>query len=196
MGGRFYLTNSKRRQSKSENAAPQDLMGGPKRQRGRPAKIRHSEVVNRADDFNMAFTSCKDQIDWERLRTAKTNQHLDEAFAKVAPIYRERKFRPRYKLILEIVKDSRFPKRNINAQIAFLADSIGGDDKISPRTSQNICTEERKKHVHKIIRREFYIECTCGYRGPALDGGCPDCGADRGSIDLSALSIYGMLHHR
>jgi hypothetical protein len=35
-----------------------------------------------------------------------------------------------------------------------------------------------------IVRREFYIECTCGHRGPAKGGGCPQCGTKRLSPEL------------
>lgn len=182
-----------RKRTKSSKADPDNsglLMG---RQPGRPSGIRRSEVVNRAEDFGLVLELCRHQIKWEKLRTAQSEQDLDEAFKDINPSYIESKFRPRYSLILEIVKEARLPKRDINAQISFLADSIGGNGVISPRRSRNICVEERKKREHKIIRREFYIECTCGYKGPALDSGCRDCGTGKGFME-GGLSLHQGKH--
>jgi len=51
-----------------------------------------------------------------------------------------------------------------------------------PRTSRDICGEaraqERAKSPHKIIRKESYVECSCGYQGPALNGAGRKCGAE------------------
>lgn len=38
---------------------------------------------------------------------------------------------------------------------------------------------ELLERAHHIIRRDYYIECTCRYKGPALHGKCPKCGTDR-----------------
>ena len=181
MGRESLLTDSRERpkRANSDRTDPKDLTFQPKRERGRPA-FAASEVVNRAYDFDITLSQCKDQIDWEKLRNAKSKRDLNKAFANINPSYLETKFRPRYPLILEIVKEPDFPKRSIKAQIRFLADSLGADGHLSFRRSRNICAEERKKPKHKIIRREFYIECTCGYKGSALDGGCPDCGTGKG----------------
>ncbi len=32
--------------------------------------------------------------------------------------------------------------------------------------------------MHFIIRQDFYIQCTCSYEGPALNGACRKCGTD------------------
>jgi len=45
--------------------------------------------------------------------------------------------------------------------------------------------EKRKKH--KIIRQEYYIECTCGYEGPAKDGACQGCGTKELALQVSPL---------
>jgi hypothetical protein len=186
MGREFLLTDSRKRPKRAslDRTDPKDLMFQPKRERGRPA-FAASEVVNRASDFDLTFNQCKDQIDWDKLRNAKSKRDLNKAFANINPSYLETKFRPRYPLILEIVNEPTFPKRSIKAQIRFLAESLGADGHLSFRRSRNICAEERRKPKHKIIRREFYLECTCGYKGPALDGGCRKCGTGMGFMEKS-----------
>jgi YD repeat-containing protein len=48
-------------------------------------------------------------------------------------------------------------------------------------TSRDICAkglaEEKAKSPHKILRKEFYVECSCGFKGPALNDACRKCGA-------------------
>ena len=40
-------------------------------------------------------------------------------------------------------------------------------------------TEERDRfeHAHQIIRYEFYVECSCGYKGHSRNHACRKCGA-------------------
>ncbi|MGA7794959.1 MAG: hypothetical protein WCA19_18120 [Candidatus Acidiferrales bacterium] len=75
-------------------------------------------------------------------------------------------------LVFKVIREHKFPKRE-EARINFLADSLGGYGSVSARRSRDICEKERKKKVHQIVREEFYIVCTCGYKGPALRGACP-----------------------
>ncbi len=100
--------------------------------------------------------------------------------------------RPRFGLILEILNDPKFPHTNRNAQLRFLSDSLAGDGIIRPRRSRDICAQQRKRHnpEHEIIRREFYIECTCGYKGPALNGGCKECATQK--LAAKAGSLQGV----
>jgi hypothetical protein len=74
--------------------------------------------------------------------------------------------------------DHHFPKR-ARAQINFLADSIAALGKVTPRRSRDICMLERMKakRAHHIVRYEYYVECSCGYEGPAKDRACRKCGA-------------------
>ena len=83
-------------------------------------------------------------------------------------------------LILMILRDPKFLKQRVQQQINFLADSPGGWGRVSPRRSRDICEQERRKakQGHHIIRREFYIECSCGYQGPALNNACRNCGTE------------------
>ena len=102
-------------------------------------------------------------------------------------------------MILQVVHDPKFPKRKREAQINFLADSIGG----SWRGYAAILTRHlrkgtaRIKSAHRILCYEYYIECSCGYKGHSRNHACPKCEAqihswtdslfDRDSIlDLSA----------
>ena len=81
-------------------------------------------------------------------------------------------------LIFKVLQERSFPQRD-QSQIDFLADSIAGQGIVTPRRSRDICAAERKreKHTHHILRYEFYVECSCGYRGPSLDKACRKCHA-------------------
>ena len=113
---------------------------------------------------------------WDRLRipllAAKDEIEVIRAFEENAQPY-TREFMPMLAgLVLKVIRERKFPKRG-EPQINFLADSLAGYGSISARRSRDICEKERKKKVHRIIREEFYIVCSCGYKGPALRGTCP-----------------------
>jgi hypothetical protein len=151
-----------------------------KRGRGRPWKVRPSEVVGRARNYRGIFAQV-----WSRLRApllaANNEDEVIQAFQDHAQPY-VREFVPRLAAdILRVIHDPKFPKRP-NPQIGFLADSLAGRPNVELRTSRDICGEargkERAKSPHKIVRKEFYIECSCGYKGPARDNACRRCGAE------------------
>ena len=151
-----------------------------KRGRGRPYHVLHSEVIGRAGNYRDIFRRI-----WSGLRgpliAANQPGEVIEAFEKHAQGY-AREFIPRLaEDILKVIHDPKFPKRP-SPQINFLADSIAGRPNVEPRTSRDIClkerTKERAKSPHKIIRKEFYVECSCGYKGPALNDACRKCGAE------------------
>lgn len=85
-------------------------------------------------------------------------------------------------LIFQVLREKDFPKRDTEAQTIFLAESLAARGEVSPRTSRDICAKARKREQAKssnhIIRHEFYVECTCGYKGPALDNACRKCGTE------------------
>lgn len=150
-----------------------------KRGRGRPIHARPSEVIGRAENYRAIF-----QQIWPVLRgpliSANEAAEVVEAFEKHAQAY-ACEFVPRLaEDILKIMQESKFPKRP-QAQINFLADSLAGRPNVEPRTSRDLCgkerAKERAKSPHQIIRKEFYIECSCGYKGPALNDACRKCGA-------------------
>lgn len=76
------------------------------------------------------------------------------------------------------VRDRDFPKGR-KAQARFLGDSLAADGEVSPRRSRDICGEQRaiRKRTQHIIRYEFYIECSCKFKGHSLGHACPKCGA-------------------
>jgi hypothetical protein len=121
---------------------------------------------------------------WERLErpllNSKTSDEVTEAFKKFAAIYAG-DFVPRLSCdILLLLNDPDFPQRAL-PRTRFLARSLAGRSTLSFRRSRDICEEadreEKRKSPHRILRREFYIECSCGYRGPALNNDCRNCGA-------------------
>ena len=110
-------------------------------------------------------------------------EEVIQAFEKDARYTNE--FRPIASLILKIIQERKFPKRR-EAQFNFLADSLAGLGLISPRRSRDICERERNKKVNYIVRQDYYIECTCRYKGPALHGSCTKCGTDRLALPFPA----------
>jgi hypothetical protein len=159
---------------------------GSKKRRGPKPKIRPSEVVNRAYDLRLTFDIAGKQLDWFKVLAAQSKDEVVAAFEQMNESYR-RKFLHKPELILSCLKDSKFPKQDRKAQEEFIADSLAGDGRISIRRSRDICGEDRSKRKHqgKILRREFYIVCSCGYKGPAFHDACPDCNAEVSYLDFS-----------
>ena len=160
-----------------------------KRGRGRPRKSRYSEIWGRAENYRGIFTRI-----WERLSgpllAVQSQDEVTQVFqAHASPYVQE--FVPRLtEDILNVVREKKFPKRP-RAQIRFLANSLAGLPSVEPRTSRDICAkhlaEQKAKSPHKILRKEFYVECSCGYKGPALIDAGRKCGAQ-----ISFL--LGLLH--
>lgn len=165
------------------------------KRRGRPPRMPASEVFGRAEHYRWIL----EQV-WERLRQpllqAQTEEEVVKAFAENASPYAERFVPALGPLILRVLRDPKFPKREPkprkgtlkprrpkpNQRIIFLADSLAGVGILSPSRSRDICARERAKEraksPHHIIRHEFYLECSCGYKGPARDNACRKCGAE------------------
>jgi hypothetical protein len=148
--------------------------------RGRKRRIHPENVVRAANDLFKLLEFCKNQIDWGKLQIAKTEEAAALAFERVAPPYRER-LNLWVAAIPEWALEGKFPKTNLERKMHHLADSIAAEGFLSPRRCRDVCLEERKRQeqLGMILRREFYIECTCSYRGPAKGGGCPQCGTNR-----------------
>lgn len=155
---------------------------GKKKERGRPRHIDPHTVVGTANTYRAWFTQF-----WPKLGSRLLGAQCAE---EVATAVREEaagistSLDPYWELIFKIVNDRKFPGSRSASQIHFLADSLGGQGLVTPRRSREICAEERAKERHVIVRREFYIECSCGYKGPALDGCCRDCGTGELSSEL------------
>jgi hypothetical protein len=149
-----------------------------KRRRGRPG-VRTSEIAGRSYHYRMMFAQIWDAIGVPLIQ-ATTQEEVIAAFEEAGPYY-VNGLRHLAPLTLRVLSDGRFPVRR-EAQIGFLADSLAGLGRVSPRRSRDICLEERakerKRSKHRILRREYYIECSCGYEGPARNDACPKCGAE------------------
>lgn len=161
-----------------------------KRPRGRPRKVIPSETSGRAHNYRGILNQVWDRL-WPVLEQAQTEVDVTKAFDERARPYTNEFMPALAGLVLEVIRERRFPKRR-NPQINFLADSLAGRGWVRPRRSRDICAKERaKKSVkspHKIIRKEFYIECECGFKGPARDNACRKCGAE---IPLSLNMLWG-----
>jgi hypothetical protein len=158
-----------------------------KRGRGRPPRVRASEIMGRADNYRGILQNVWGQL-WPALSEAQTEDEVIEALQNARPYDRE--FAPWASLILAVLKERSFPRRQ-RARINFLADSLAGTGIVSPRRSRDICAAERakEKRTHHIIRFEFYVECSCGYKGHSRDHACPECGAGI-SYPLGLMSVF------
>ena len=158
--------------------------------RGRPSKIPLSWVIGRAGNHRTRLTEL-----WPKLETAlltcRTEQNIANAFENHGQPYTSHYVPELVADILALIRDPKFPKRQ-EQRINFLADSVGGRPDLALRTSRDICEKERarqrRKSPHKILRHEYYVECSCGYRGPACDNACRKCGAE---IALSLDELMG-----
>jgi hypothetical protein len=167
-------------------------MSSKKKHRGRKQELPRNWVTGRAYDLSVQL-----KLVWLNLGVpllaARTEEEVKAAFEENAKSYSSNFVPERVSDIFALIRDLKFPKRK-EAQINFLADSLGGRPKLSLRRSRDICEEERaklrRKSKFKIIRNEFYIECTCGYQGPALDNACRKCGA---ALPVSFFGRTGMV---
>jgi hypothetical protein len=131
---------------------------------------------------------------WEQLLAANSEQDVREVLKGTHDRARERLL---YKpgLLLATLKDKKLPKQDRDAQEQFIADSLAADGLVSIRRSRDIVQRDRsaRKRRGKILRREFYVECSCGYLGPALNDACPECGAEVSYLDfVSGFAIRGL----
>jgi hypothetical protein len=161
-----------------------------KRGRGRPQKIQWSWVTGRAKNYRQMLSQVWPELAGPLL-AAETEEQVISLFEKHGQPYAG-DFVPRLATeILALIHASNFPMRP-KARIGFLADSLAGMPTIAARTARDICSKhrakERVKSPHKIIRKEFYIECSCGYKGPARDNSCREC---RASIPFDLGVIWG-----
>jgi hypothetical protein len=151
-----------------------------KARKGRPPRIPGSWVRGRADNYRDTFDLLWERV-WPGLSKAETPQDVMNSFAaaKVATSL-QLEVISMANLILQVVRDAKFPRRKRQAQINFLADSIAGFGTFTARSSRDICERERAriKQVHRILSYEYYIECSCGYKGPSRKHACPRCEAE------------------
>ena len=164
-----------------------------KRGRGRPRLCRYSEILGRAQNYRRILTEVWGRLSGSLLAAAN-EQEITEAFRSNAQPYTN-EFVPRLASdILAVLREKKFPTKP-RAQAKFLANSLAGRPNVEARTSRDICAievaEEKAKSPHKILRKEFYVECSCGFKGPALDNACRKCGAEISSLP-ELLSRFGL----
>jgi hypothetical protein len=151
-----------------------------KRGRGRPHNIRPEVVFGRAQHYRMMLTEVWPKLRDPLLAAGEVIEEVTKAFETHAQPYAQNFVPGLASYILEVIHERKFPTRP-KAQVRFLADSLAGMPNVGPRRSRDICAEERveesAKSPHKILRKEFYIECSCGYKGPARNDACRKCGA-------------------
>jgi hypothetical protein len=126
---------------------------------------------------------------WPDLSKARTQQDVIQSFSRPEVGAYALDLIRLADLILLVVTDQQFPKHKREAQINFLADSIAAYGVVTPRSSRDICERERARinRVHRILSYEFYIECSCGYKGHSRNHACPTCEAE---IHLKTDSLF------
>ena len=146
-----------------------------KRGRGRPTNVSPSETTGRADNYRFCLGLVWNRL-WPSLSTVQSEKETAHALQDAAPYHSE--LVPLAALAFEVVKDLGFPKTG-RGRIHFLADSLAARGDVSPRRSRDICATERLriKRQHRILRFEYYVECSCGYLGPSQNHACPKCKA-------------------
>lgn len=154
-------------QGESERVSP------PKR--GPKPRVRPSEVVGRAENFEGILSQVWDRL-WPLLSKAQTEEEVTKAFQEGARPYDQNFVPGLSQLLIGVLKETTFPQRPKSMQ-RFIADSAAALGSVTARRSRDICAQERlaKKRAHRILRYEFFIECSCGYQGHSRDHACPDC---------------------
>jgi hypothetical protein len=150
---------------------------GSTKKRGRPPNVIASEVYGRAENFHDILAEVWDRL-WPLLSKAQTEGEVTKAFQDGARPY-DQDFVPSLSaLTLRVLQEAALPKRQEPLQ-RFLAHSLAGVGVVTPRRARDICAKERAKieRAHHIIRYEFYIECSCGYKGHSKNHACSKCGA-------------------
>ncbi len=150
-------------------------------------KARPSEVAGRSQNYRYIFNEIWDRL-WPLLSKAENAEDVIAAFQTGASPYTQNFLPSMAGLILNVVRDPDFPKEQRGAQVNFMADSLAGLGDVTPRRSRDICSEERAKakHATHIVRYEYWIECSCSYKGKSRDHVCPKCGA---KISFSTLHL-------
>src|SRR5690348_11954018 len=124
-----------RRRNQTEGAAQES-----RKERGRPATIRASEVYGRAENFRGILNQVWDRL-WPLLSNAETEEDVTKAFQEGARPY-DQSFVPSLSpLLLKVLKEHTLPKRS-KAMQRFIADSVAGVGVVTGRRSRDICAQE------------------------------------------------------
>jgi hypothetical protein len=183
----------KKKQTRAKKKALDEILPkvaiSKKKERGRPRFTEWEWVASRALDLQTQLSYVWFTLE-SPLLEAKTENEVTNAFKTFAN-FCAATFVPVFSAdILTLLKDEDFPQR-ADPRTKFLARSLAGrfsaETPLTFRSSRDICekvAKQKRESRHKILRREFYIECSCGYKGPAFDNACWKCGAQ------PQLSLY------
>ncbi len=159
-----------------------DTVSG-KARRGRPPQADERQVLNRSDHYRYILQYSWPKL-WPALSMSRSVAAAEKAF-RLAGIGDLHEFVPDLlPLVLEVIREPKFPKRP-EPQANFLADSLAARGRVSPRRSRDLCEQARRPPRTRIVRYEYFVECTCGYKGHSLNHGCPKCQAPIAFPDTS-----------
>ena len=147
------------------------------------------DILGRADNSRWILDQVWDTL-WPLLSTARGEDEITKAFQEGAGPYATQ-FVPAFSaLVLEVLREKTFPKRR-KPQTNFLADSLAGLGIVTARRSRDICAAERlrAKREHHILRYEYYVQCSCGYKGHSKDHACRKCGAKINQVFLQLNTL-------
>jgi hypothetical protein len=146
-----------------------------KKRRGPKQRVDPRVVRGRADNRRVILANVWSRL-WPAFEQVKTEADVSAALELASPYHEE--FRTEAQRIFNILKDPKFPKTR-QGRINFLADSSAGLGRVSSRRSRDICAAERAAARKKgqIIHYEYYIECSCGFKGHSMGHACPLCKA-------------------
>ena len=173
---------AKRKKPTKKGRSPLDRFS-EKRPRGRPGTNK-AGIAYLASRLINGFERSWDSLEGPLLK-ARTEAQVKSALSHAKP-YVQQDLRNHLSLIPKICREATFPTRS-KARMRYLAESLAGRGEVSPRRSRDICAYMRKHPPTQILRREFYIVCSCGYEGHSLHECCPDCGAIVPGALLSAF---------
>lgn len=159
-----------------------------KRGRGRPRWVDPGETKARGDNYRGILNMVWNTL-YSPLSKAQNEEEVMRSFEEGAGPY-SRQFMPKFApLVLKVLRERTFPKKG-TTQANFMADSLAAYGDVSARRSRDICQQERLREnkMHRIIRYEFRIECSCGYKGFSRDHACPRCNAEVDFLFHSMLS--------
>jgi hypothetical protein len=170
-----------------------DTFSGESSKRGRPRLEQYTTVSGHANNFKTMLTE-RWSVLKEPLLKCSNAKEVSDIFETYAQPYAQ-EFVPRLAAdILELIQDRKFPQRG-KAQIGFIAESLAGRPSITFRTSRDVCAKMRAaedaKSPYRIIRKEFYVVCECGYKGPTEYNACRKCGAQ---ISFLEEQLSGLMH--
>jgi hypothetical protein len=166
---------AKRKKSRTRPLHRVDSSFEKPKKRGRPQKVRPSEVYGRALNYRGTFELIWDKLREALLKTSSETQVI-EAFEAHAASYAHEFVPALAGLVFKVVHHPKFPKRR-GPQIKYLADSLAAYGRVTAKRSREIVAQELAKEnaklKHRVLRREFYIVCSCGYEGPTFQRKCP-----------------------